>query len=215
MANSTSNSMQINGTAAYGTTAVSQLAGGISGASGTATSAANTVVIDIKGTLSSFDLSGVGANLMKGFVKGISSMGSAVISTAKSIASSAANTIKNALNINSPSKLTFGYGEYTGEGLALGIQKMKGKVTKAAEGLSTSVTASVEPAVNNYTPSSSSVSNTSNSNVTNTFSPQFTLNMNGASATESNKRKVKKWVKESIQETFESMARITPELSEV
>ena len=93
---------------------------------------------------------------------------------------------------------------------------MKLKVTQAAQGISTAASTAIKPEMNTYTPNSSTVNNSnSNSNVTNNFNPQFTLNMNGASATESNKYKVKKWVKESIQEMFESMDRTNPELSEV
>jgi hypothetical protein len=139
----------------------------------------------------------------------------AVKDAAKNVAKSAGNAIKSFLGINSPAKLTIGYGENTGEGLALGMDKLKRKVTQSAEGLSTQISTNIEPSVNRYTPSGSSVSNTSNRNVTNHFSPQFTLNMNGASATDSNKRKVKQWVKESIQETFESMGRTNPDLCEV
>ena len=103
-------------------------------------------------------------------------------------------------------------GEYTGEGLALGIKGMTGEVEKAAIGLSMPIA----PAVNKYTPNGSSVSTTNNNrSVVNNYSPQFNLTMNGASATEANKRKVKKWVKESMQEMFESMGRTNPELCEV
>ena len=169
----------------------------------------------ILNSLKEIDLLQVGKDLISGFVKGIGSMLGAVKDAAKNVAKSAGNAIKSFLGINSPAKLTIGYGENTGEGLALGMDKLKRKVTQSAEGLSTQISTNVEPSVNRYTPSSSGVSNTSNKNVTNHFSPSFTLNMNGASATDSNKRKVKQWVKESIQETFESMGRTNPDLCEV
>ena len=38
-----------------------------------------------------------------------------------------------------------------------------------------------------------------------TYAPNFTLNLNGASANESNKRTVKRWIKESLKEVFDSM----------
>ena len=41
----------------------------------------------------------------------------------------------------------------------------------------------------------------------NNYSPSFVLNLNGASASDSNKRKVQRWVKESIKESYESMSR--------
>jgi phage-related protein len=166
-------------------------------------------------TLKEIDLLEVGKNIVQGLIEGIGSMIGAVADAAKNVAESAGNAIKNFLGINSPAKLTIGYGQYTGEGLVVGMQDLKSKVGKAAEGLSTTISTNVQPSMQSYTPSSSSVSNTSNSNVTNHFSPQFTLNMNGASATESNKHKVKQWIKESIAETFESMGRTNPELCEV
>lgn len=162
-------------------------------------------------SLKEIDLLQVGKDLIRGFIKGIGSMLGAVKDAAKSVAKGAANAIKGFLGISSPAKLTIEQGEFTGKGFALGMKNMTGEVEKAAVGLS----APVEPAFNSYTPSSSSVSNTSTSNVTNNFNPQFTLNMNGASATESNKYKVKQWVKESITEVFESMGRTDPELCEV
>ena len=166
-------------------------------------------------TLKEIDLKEVGKNLIQGLINGIKNMAGAVKDAAKGIAKSAGNAIKGFLGIKSPAKLTIGYGENTGEGLVVGMDRLKRKVTQSAEGLSTQISTNIEPSVNRYTPSGSSVSNTSNRNVTNHFSPSFTLNMNGASATDSNKRKVKQWVKESIQETFESMGRTNPDLCEV
>lgn len=156
-----------------------------------------------------------GVEMMNGLIKGLNSKRSAVLATATSIARAAATAINQALDINSPSGITTESGKDTGMGLVVGMKSMKGKVTEAAQGLSTATATATTPSINKYTPSSSSVSNTNTKNVTNNFNPQFTLNMNGASATQSNKRKVKQWVKESIQETFESMGRTNPELCEV
>lgn len=159
--------------------------------------------------LKEIDLMEVGKDLVQGLIDGISSMLGAVGKAAKNVAKGAADAIKGFLGIKSPSRLMIEQGEYTGEGLALGIKGMTGEVEKAAIGLSMPIA----PAVNKYTPSGTSTTN--NRSVVNHYSPQFTLNMNGASATEANKRKVKKWVKESMQEVFESMGRTNPELCEV
>lgn len=172
------------------------------------------IISAIVDTLKEIDLLQVGKDIVQGLINGISSMLGAVKDAAKNVASGAANAIKGFLNINSPSKLMIEYGQYTGVGLAKGMQNTQDTVSGAATGLGTAVSEPLEPTMNSYTPSNSSVSN-NNSNVTNNFNPQFTLNMNGASATESNKRKVKQWVKESIQETFESLGRTNPELCEV
>lgn len=161
--------------------------------------------------LKEIDLIAVGKDLIKGFIKGIGSMLGGVKDAAKGIAKGAANAIKGFLGINSPSKLMIEYGAYTGEGLVEGMDKMKGAVKTAGTGLG----AYAASGVNTYTPSSSGVSSSTSNSTVNNFNPQFVLNMNGASASESNKRKVKKWVKESIKETFDSMGRISPAISEV
>ena len=94
------------------------------------------------------------------------------------------------------------------------MQNMKDTVTSSAQGISNVAATSIKPELGSYTPSNSSTTNNTSNNVSN-YNPQFTLNLYGASATDSNKRKIKKWVKESINEAFESMGRIDPELSEV
>lgn len=173
------------------------------------------IISAITTSLSSVDLKGIGVDMIQGLINGIGSMVGSVTSKVKELAGNVVGGIKNALKIKSPSRVMFEMGEFTGEGLALGMQDMQKKVTLAAQGLSTSVTTSVQPNVNAYTPSSSSVSNTRNQNVSNTYNPQFVLNLNGASATDSNKQKVKQWIKECIEEVFESMERTNPELCEV
>lgn len=48
-----------------------------------------------------------------------------------------------------------------------------------------------------------------------TYSPSFNLTLNGASASDSNERKVKRWVREAIREAMDGMGRTNPELREV
>lgn len=48
-------------------------------------------------------------------------------------------------------------------------------------------------------------SNNRTFNETNNYNPTFVLNMNGASATDDNKRKVKAWIKEALKETFDDL----------
>lgn len=64
--------------------------------------------------------------------------------------------------------------------------------------------------------SSNSLYKTSNSTTQyNYYTPSFTLNMNGSSASEDNKRKVKQWVRESMAEVFDSLDRINVPTQEV
>lgn len=63
-------------------------------------------------------------------------------------------------------------------------------------------------AVQDYTGGYSPTSSRPNSNVIHnatTYAPQFTLNLNGASATNENKRTVKRWIKESMKEVFDNL----------
>lgn len=55
------------------------------------------------------------------------------------------------------------------------------------------------------TTNSSIINNTGGKTENNYFNPSFTLNMNGAAATDDNKRKVKQWIKEALNETFDML----------
>ena len=108
------------------------------------------------------------------------------------------------------SKPTWGVFGEAGKEALIPLSKNKRK-----RGLSLWATVGSELGIPEYSPDNSVTNTRSTSNEYNTYSPSFTLNMNGASATDSNKRKVKKWIRESIKETFESMGRTNPELIEV
>lgn len=64
-----------------------------------------------------------------------------------------------------------------------------------------------------YSPKTSVAGKVIQSNTT--YAPQFTLNLNGASATDSNKRTVKRWIKESLNEVFNNLATDNQPLLEV
>uniref|UniRef100_UPI0040559F23 hypothetical protein n=1 Tax=Acetatifactor sp. TaxID=1872090 RepID=UPI0040559F23 len=166
----------------------------------------------IKTTVAMTDLYSSGVNVMQGFISGMNNMRPQVIAVAKSIAKAASSTINKALDIHSPSRVTTESGEYTAIGLANGMQNMKNAVTASAKDISVSASETIKPELSSYAPSNSTT-NTSNS--TNNYSPQFVLNLNGASATETNKRKVMQWFRECFDEYFESMGRIEPEICEV
>ena len=57
--------------------------------------------------------------------------------------------------------------------------------------------------------------NTSNIVENNTYSPQFTVNISGSNDDRTMARKVKTWIKESLQETFDSIDRKNPRLREI
>ena len=77
-------------------------------------------------------LIGAGKDLVRGFINGIGSMGSAIGDAARSIASNAVDSIKNFLGIHSPSIVANGLGVNFGQGWVGGIYSMVGKAKTAA-----------------------------------------------------------------------------------
>ena len=61
-----------------------------------------------------------------------------------------------------------------------------------------------------YTPESSGYESGQVTNETNNYNPSFSITINGAEDTRSMERKIKQFVSEALEETFESMARKTP-----
>ena len=61
-----------------------------------------------------------------------------------------------------------------------------------------------------YTPESSGYESGQVTNETNNYNPSFSITINGAEDTRSIERKIKQFVSEALEETFESMARKTP-----
>lgn len=103
--------------------------------------AAVITVIDIVGqgqtALLSLGISGAeaGGNLISGFVKGILSGASSVISAVGSIAQQAIGTFKATLGIASPSKVFEGFGQFTAKGAEKGLELGAVGVAKAAAGV--------------------------------------------------------------------------------
>ena len=102
-------------------------------------------------------------------------------------------------------------GQYTAQGFIAGLENMQSRVSQASEDFAVISARNMQPTPH-YAPNASAVSNVANSNSSNTttYAPQFVLNLNGASASDANKRKIQRWVKESINEAFESMGRTNP-----
>lgn len=104
----------INGAASIGRT-VSEIPGKVLSALGNA------------GTL----LFSSGKDLIRGFINGIGSMGSALWDAAKNIASNAVDSIKSFLGIHSPSRVFREIGMYSAQGLIIGLEDSNTKVEKA------------------------------------------------------------------------------------
>lgn len=198
-----------------------------SGFSGMVTDA-GTFSSDLKSEIDRTDLYSSGVNIMTGLNNGMNSMRSTIMSTARSIASEVAQTVNTALDIHSPSRVMKESGRFVDLGLAKGMEDNSVTVQRTAQSVavdlkkamntSLPVSARVEsaPIRSQYTPESSSITNnrTSSSQV-NTYNPVFNMTLNGASASDSNERKVKRWVREAIREAMEGMGRTNPRLREV
>lgn len=163
----------------------------------------------------SVNLYSTGVNIMNGLLNGMQSMVGTLLNTARSIASSVSQTMNSTLEVRSPSRVTTATGEFVDMGLINGMQNLSGKVTDTAMDISGHIGNQLEPSANSYTPETAKVSSIRNSNQSNQYSPHFEVNLYGASANDSNKRQVKQWIKECINETFSGMGSSNTELIEV
>lgn len=87
---------------------------------------------------------------------------------------------------------------------------------ESARGIGGTVARNIAPFRSRYAPETSpSVINNRSLNQVSNYSPVFNLTLNGASASDSNERKVKRWVKESMKECFDGIGRSQPRPQEV
>lgn len=179
----------------------------------TVQTSAKAILTDFVGMLNSIvtaidsvDLTTEGSQMINGLISGMNSKKQSAVATARGIANAINAEYRKIQKIHSPSQVYDKYGGYQIQGL---INGMESKMPQ----LKTTVKQTGEVSTPRYTPESTSTTN--NRTSYNTFSPSFTLHMNGASATDSNKRKVQRWVQEAIEETFNSMGRTNPSLIEV
>lgn len=193
---------------------------------GTVVTTAQTKMTEIKTTVTT-GLSGVvtavnaksvhlyaaGMNLMLGLKNGMLAMLPSLLMTASMIATRISSTINSALDIHSPSRVTFESGVNTGEGLNLGLLSKIPEIKATANQVGL---ASI-PYTGNYSPESDSdtiYNNGGNSEYT-TVSPVFNLTISGSQDDRALARRVKAYVAEAIQETFESLERKSAVLREV
>lgn len=170
---------------------------------------------DFKDEIERADLYQSGVNIMRGLNNGLKSMRSTVISTARGIGTDLKVAVNSSLDIHSPSGVMEESGEDTGLGLIKGMENLAGKITRTGQGIADRTAASMSPMRSRYSPESTSSSSTSQTSQVNTWNPVFKLTLNGASATDSNERKVKRWVKEAMKEAMEGMGRTNPRVQEV
>lgn len=175
----------------------------------------NSFGASLKQMFAGIKLYQTGVNIISGLNKGMLSMRPVLLATASGMAKDVSTEINRSLDIHSPSRVTEESGENTDLGLVKGMNNLSGKVRSVASGIGDVAAQGISPIRSRYSPESSAVSNTSNSNQVNNYSPQFHLTLNGASASDSNERKVKRWVKDAMNEAVQSMGRTNLRTREV
>jgi phage-related protein len=102
-------------------------------------------VIDTVKSILSIDLSGIGRNLIQGFVNGIKSGLGSVTSAVSSIAEAIPGPIKSFLGIRSPSRLMEGLADDTMAGFLRGLEHGIGSVSKLVATVAPTVVNSILP----------------------------------------------------------------------
>lgn len=153
----------------------------------------------IKSTLSSINLKSTGENVITGFLNGLKSKASSLMSYAQTLANNITQTMNKALDIGSPSKVTYEIGQFTVQGL---INSFKDNIPR--------VRSTTDQLVNAYTPQTDAAvvnNSTSSRSETNYYSPNFSLTISGSRDDRDMERKVKKWIKEAMTSMIESEMR--------
>lgn len=92
-------------------------------------------------------LFGVGADLVRGLISGITSLAGNVASAARNVVSNAISAAKSALKIGSPSRVFREIGAWTSEGLALGIDDQAGQAVASAADMASRVASAGIPSL--------------------------------------------------------------------
>jgi TP901 family phage tail tape measure protein len=130
--------------------AMSVLKGDWSGAWNAIKGIAENIWHNIEGFFRNIDLVQIGKDIIAGLIRGIGSMGGAVMRSVSKIANSIPNGVKKLLGIHSPSRVLMELGGYTAEGLAVGIGKGLNGVQRMAGAMATAATPNIGGQSLNY-----------------------------------------------------------------
>lgn len=177
---------------------------------------ADLAAVKIQQEIDNTDLYSSGQNIMQGLNNGMLSMEGTLNATAGRIGTGISQSLNRSLDIHSPSKVTEETGEFTGLGIVKGLEGTKGKVQEESRKIGEVTGRDISLFSGQYTPETDSqVMTRQSSTEINHFNPTFNLTLNGASASDSNERKIKRWVKESINEWMAGIERSQPVPREV
>lgn len=153
-----------------------------------------------------------GAYMMSGLQAGMTSKLPALIATARAMAAAIQSAFDVKMQIHSPSKVMEQSGEFVGMGSVIGLRSMIPEAQSAAQDFAVAATP-----FNDYAPETDAetvYSSRTSSEVT-SVAPVFNLSISGTKDDRAMARKVKQFVAEAIQETFESLERKSTVLREV
>lgn len=174
----------------------------ISGYTPTLQSTTQSVVDSaVKEPFAAVDLTASGMNAGLGFANGLMQSQGLILARAQSIATAVKSTINASLDIHSPSRVMQWSGEMTGAGFVKGLDRSAGQVSAAAQNVTAAVRGEMSPR------SVAAGRTVRNTTMNSSYSPSFTLNMNGAAATDTNRRKVEGWIRDAMNRTFEGLNR--------
>lgn len=195
---------------------IQNLSLGMDGKRSLVTASASSASRTIKNEIDRTDLYSSGQNIMQGLNNGMISMEGTLHATATRIGGTISKSLNASLDIHSPSGITEKTGYFTGLGLIKGMEGTESQVKTESQHLGEITVKNMISYKSRYTPeSSTSIPNLQRNSEVNHYSPVFNLTLNGASATDSNERKVKRWVKESMKEYLNGIGRSQQVVQEV
>ena len=154
----------------------------------------------------------VGGNLIKGLLDGITNKMGDLKKKVKEIGDNVLGGVKDFFGIASPSKEFALIGKYNVEGLEQGMESSLPSLRQTVSTVGETTLGGYSGA---YTPENSPVMSKASNNETNHYSPQFNLTISGSNNDRDMERKVKRWISEAMQETFDGLGRRNPRLREV
>lgn len=172
----------------------------INNMSGSVKSIIRNLASDIFHSLDNVDLFDVGFYMMNGLINGMNSQRNAAVSTAASIANAINNEYRRIQQIGSPSKVWGSFGTWQDTGLVNEMRAGIPQVEQAAGDVAYAAT----PYAGDYSPDGGDTYTTNSRTEYNTYSPQFVMHFSGTTDN-SLKRKVQRWVKESVNEVLEDI----------
>lgn len=154
-----------------------------------------------------------GMQMINGLILGMNARKEAAVATARAIAQAINTEYDKIQKISSPSKVWYEKGANMIQGGIGGMESQMPKMQSVAQQAGNMSM----PYTGSYSPEQGAGAVTARSQSTeyNSYAPQFNMTISGSNDDRILARKVKAWIKSSMDEVFDSMARTNPRLREV